>query len=204
MSADIYLVRHSESLGNVDRTVYTKMNDCDVPLTENGAIQSKTAGKILSDLGLYWSIWHSPYRRAVQTKDYLVQEIGTKNIGDSNMNVLLRERHWGKLQHIVDSGLKTEDHFNFFYKPEGGESFADLYQRVVLFDTILPSFPKNGGTSNLIVSHGEFLKVYIMYKCGWDLREFEKWKTPRNAQVYKLVFNGFGWELATSLLKQNR
>lgn len=202
MSNDIYLVRHGQSLGNADRTVYTKMKDCDVPLTENGAIQSKTVGKMLSDMGLHWNIWYSPYRRVVQTKDYIVQEIGTENIGVCNMNVLLRERHWGKLQHIVDDGLKTEDHFNFFYKPEGGESFADLYQRVVVFDTLMETYKYT--KCNLIVSHGEFLKVYIMYKCGWDLREFEKWKTPRNAQVHKLSFNGVGWNLSPSLLKQNR
>lgn len=44
---NIWLIRHGESLGNVDKTVYRKMGDQDVPLTERGHEQAREAAQFL-------------------------------------------------------------------------------------------------------------------------------------------------------------
>jgi hypothetical protein len=46
----IILMRHGESEGNVDPTIYSRKPDNKVELTENGHLQAKEAGKALKKL----------------------------------------------------------------------------------------------------------------------------------------------------------
>ena len=41
------LVRHGESLGNVDGSAYGRISDNQMPLTENGLNQADSAGQVL-------------------------------------------------------------------------------------------------------------------------------------------------------------
>lgn len=44
----IFLIRHGESMGNVDKTIYRTVPDWKVPLTDRGIFQAKDAGSKLS------------------------------------------------------------------------------------------------------------------------------------------------------------
>ena len=46
----IILVRHGESIGNVDRSVYAKIPDYKLPLTEKGKDQATNCGLVLQNL----------------------------------------------------------------------------------------------------------------------------------------------------------
>ena len=45
----LFLVRHGESLGNVDPTAYARIPDNQIPLTEEGKSQAEEAGRALPD-----------------------------------------------------------------------------------------------------------------------------------------------------------
>jgi broad specificity phosphatase PhoE len=77
---NIFLVRHGESLGNVDLAVYKTTPDHAIPLSELGRRQAKAAGVALSqmiDIGPTepLRIWTSPYRRTRETADMLEGEL---------------------------------------------------------------------------------------------------------------------------------
>lgn len=65
----IVLIRHAESVGNVDELVYTTTPDWKIPLTERGIRQADDIGdalrSLIGDGSVY--IYHSPYVRTAQT-----------------------------------------------------------------------------------------------------------------------------------------
>jgi broad specificity phosphatase PhoE len=200
----IYLVRHAESRGNVDKSEYFRNLDCDIAITEKGKGQACKAIDRILDIHdnmvhkndpdypyesknppYYFNMYYSPYKRATQTANIIhggISGLDGYHINKFVENPLLIERQWGSLRDIVQSGEKTENHFNFFYQPMGGESFMDCYQRVVLFDTWLRANSKY--EHNIVVAHGEFNKIYLMYLLGWSVDEFSKWKGPSNCEVF--------------------
>lgn len=195
----LYLVRHGQSTGNVDKSEYFKTPDSDIELTELGKVQIKiSAERILDFAGssFFGNIFYSPYKRAKQSADIIdlafSRSINSHAIINYEMDVRLREREWGELRDIVNRDMKTEGHFNFFYTPFGGESFANCYDRVASFHQwIMCNYPQ---TDTIVVAHGEFLKLYAMFLMRWELNEFEKWKTPRNGEV--MLFEDNPWRLS--------
>jgi 2,3-bisphosphoglycerate-dependent phosphoglycerate mutase len=200
----IYLVRHGESMGNINPQEYFKKLDCDIELTGKGNAQAAKSGHNILDLAdypntikdypskepIHFNMYFSSYKRAVQTAN-IVHGVITGyegyTVNEYRECPLLHERDWGSLRDIVESGKKNNGHFNFFYKPLGGESFSECYQRVVLFDMWLKSTTKY--EHNIIVAHGEFNKLYLMHLLGWSVEEFEKWANPKNGEIF-LVEDG--------------
>ena len=177
----LFLARHGVSLGNIDKSEYFRTLDCDIELAPDGVSQALEAGHNINSLcnnaTFIGNLFCSPYTRATQTANEIRK---VTNINNYVENVLLHEREWGGLRDIVNSGQKNDGHFNFFYRPFNGESFSDCYQRVVLFDNWLKL---NNTEDAIVVAHGEFNKLYCMHLLGWPIKEFERWKTPRNGQV---------------------
>jgi len=189
---NIFLVRHGTSLGNIDKSAYYRYSDSDVPITDDGKVQAYDAGiQIVNLLGHFtanYEIFYSPYLRTRVTEKLIKNAIKKNSWGDiiikETMMPLLIERKWGQLRDIVNSGEKTEDHFDFFFQPQNGESFFDTFQRVIMFDLWYDNHTVMDNT--IIVGHGEWIKLYLMYKLEWSLDEFQKYKTPRNGQVFWL------------------
>jgi broad specificity phosphatase PhoE len=143
-----------------------------------------------SDDPTYFNLVHSTYKRAFQTADIIANcsmDYANYKVQNITPSPLCIEREWGSLRDIVSSRLKTEEHFNFYYRPVNGESFCDVYKRAATFHQWL----LNTSTyeNNIVVAHGEFNKVYLMHLLNWDVEEFEKWKNQKNGEVW-LVENG--------------
>lgn len=191
---DLYFIRHGLSEGNINKLIYSEKRDCEVELAEEGREQSKNIVNSLKDLNVSnkdcYGIWYSPYVRTVQTKDIFKESIVAVNhrLIFEKSNPLLREREWGDLQELSNKKALSDYFFNFYHRPKDGESFADVYQRVALFHRYLLDSVKNDKDvkNHYVISHGEFLKVYMMFLLNWSVDEFDKYKTPRNAQVYHM------------------
>ena len=188
----IFLVRHGRSKGNEDKSEYFRKLDSEIELTDLGKEQAKGAAlEIMRLCSSEYKLEHftgnviySPYVRAKQTADIIIDTLESyveNTITLVKSSPTLRERQWGNLRDIVNSGQKTEGHFKFFYTPDGGESFAQCYDRVSIFHQWL--ITNHSDRNNIVVAHGEFNKLYCMHLMGWSLEEFDKWKTPRNGQV---------------------
>lgn len=197
----IYLVRHGQSEGNIDKSKYFEKLDCNIELTDKGRDDSKSAANKIMDLintvnpftqtTMYpkfktnLNFFHSSYTRAIQTTEIITNTIHNSDdfiINKVYETPICREREWGGLRDIVAMGSKTEQHFNFYYRPIGGESFADCYQRVMSFHQWMAITTKC--EHNVVVAHGEFNRLYLMYLLNWKIDEFTKYKNPKNGEVF--------------------
>jgi broad specificity phosphatase PhoE len=146
--AELLLVRHAESTGNVARdlaestkalTIDIAERDMDVALSDRGDEQARALGDWLCGLGRRQpaAVLVSPYVRAARTAEIALERSG------SDVPVVLderlREREFGALDRLTRLGI--EQRFpeevsararlgKFYYRPPGGESWCDVALRV--------------------------------------------------------------------------
>lgn len=186
----IFIIRHGQSEGNVDKTVYNHTPDYAVNLTPTGKTQAIEAGvKIKSIIGDETvGFYVSPYYRARQTYQGLITSL-TPSFTKEDPR--LREHEWAaKL--IGDSKLQEEksaDHFGvFYYRFNHGESGADVYDRLSTFletlhrDFKKPDYPKN----IVIVGHGMANRIFLMRWFHLTVEQFELLANPKNGEYYIL------------------
>jgi len=77
----IILLRHGESLGNVDDTAYSTIPDWKIPLTRRGERQALRAAKDIAELldGEALFAYCSPYKRAIGTWDIIEDYLENSN-----------------------------------------------------------------------------------------------------------------------------
>ena len=145
MSVDLAWVgvlRHGQSTGNVAReeaesagvdVIDIAERDADVPLTELGEEQAKAAGEFLSERPLDVVVT-STYRRAWDTARLAAPD-GVAVVPDER----LRDRELGVLDLLTSHGVRERwpDELRrkrrlgkFYYRPPGGESWADVVLRL--------------------------------------------------------------------------
>ena len=91
----LVLVRHGQSLWNLENK-FTGWTD--VPLSEKGIEEAKEAGRILKEKDFHFDIaFTSVLKRAEDTLDYILKEMGEENI-EIRRSWRLNERHYGALQ----------------------------------------------------------------------------------------------------------
>jgi len=196
----IILVRHGESEGNMDRTIYSKIADHKVALTEKGQQQAVEAGKEISNtiscltgsLGVYVS----PYKRTRDTWKWIKCGI-KKSLRLSPMEICwekedprIREQEWmSPPYHQLFTQKQTDEVFEyrekdrFFFRMPYGESGADVYDRITTFlDTMYRDFGNNSPHNILIVTHGITLKIFLMRWFHWTPEEFDSYRNPKNCQ----------------------
>lgn len=185
----IILIRHAESEGNADNTIYQNTQDFALKLSQKGIEQAKTAGKqireIIQNESIY--VYLSPYYRTRETFKGLSESI-KDNIVKVVEDPRIREQDWGHLRHPDDNkGISKErdDFSTFYYRIPDGESGADVFDRVSNFlDTLHRDFEKEKFPKNiLIVTHGLTLRLFLMRWFHWTVEEFEKLRNPKNCQI---------------------
>jgi broad specificity phosphatase PhoE len=145
----LILVRHGQSEGNVAAESAQRDNleriavparDPDVELSALGREQATAVGRWLSELPEGEQpeiVWTSPYRRARESAEIALEEAGT----DLKVRVdeRLRDRDMGITDMLTGAGIRAkypeeaerrEWLGKFYYRPPGGESWADVAQRV--------------------------------------------------------------------------
>jgi 2,3-bisphosphoglycerate-dependent phosphoglycerate mutase len=91
----LVLLRHGQSTWNLEN-LFTGWHD--VPLSEQGVVEAKEAGRLLKEAGLFPEIVHtSVLVRSIQTTDVALAEMGRTWI-PVRRSWRLNERHYGALQ----------------------------------------------------------------------------------------------------------
>lgn len=179
---NLYCVRHGQSEGNINPEAYKMMPEWKIHLTEEGENQAENTGKNLSNSSYGFHMISSPYVRARETASIIKQQLN--NCFTYEELVICREREWGNLRDEVNQFETREERnhlFDFYRRPTGGESFADVYQRAfILLEYIKNKFK---GGDIIIVSHGEFLKVLLMIIDENTVEEFDGLPNPKNCQI---------------------
>ncbi|EEF51229.1 phosphoglycerate mutase, putative [Ricinus communis] len=189
----IILVRHGESEGNVDESVYTRVADPKIGLTEKGKAQAEECGKriremIEKDGVIDWQVYFyvSPYKRTLQTLQNLGRAFERPRIAGMREEPRLREQDFGNFQDRekmrVEKALRML-YGRFFYRFPDGESAADVYDRITGFRETLradidigrfqPPGERSPNMNLVIVSHGLTLRVFLMRWYKWTVEQYE-------------------------------
>ena len=209
----ILLVRHAQSLGNVDPSVYATMADHAIPLTPLGKEQALTVGsEIRRHLELYVGgrsadyeyvrLWTSPYRRTRETADGIMARAG-RWVSDRREHILLGEQQFGLFDGVPDTELPTQfpreyGHYRKLVDQEGkfwarmplGESRFDVAKRVhQAFGTFHRDAVFHGIETVIIVCHGVVLRAFVMMWCHLSPEWFETEPNPANGAI-RLLENG--------------
>ncbi|MDQ1721765.1 MAG: 2,3-bisphosphoglycerate-dependent phosphoglycerate mutase [Pseudonocardiales bacterium] len=194
---ELILVRHGESIGNVAReeaesagalSIAMPMRDADVPLSELGARQARAVGRWLAEEPgrLPDAVWSSPYLRARQTAQTALAEL--VNPPAIRQDERIRDRELGVLDLLTTRGVTTQFAAEaqrrrwlgkFYYRPPGGESWADLVLRIRAFLADLERGPGHG--RQLIVSHDAVI-ILFRYVCE-QLDEDRVFEIARSGSV---------------------
>ncbi|MGK7889474.1 MAG: histidine phosphatase family protein [Leptolyngbyaceae cyanobacterium] len=178
----IKLLRHGESVANVGGT---DLADHQIPLTEKGIAQARTAGERLgADYLQNALIYTSPFLRTRQT---LTAVLEGANLDPAQVAVRedprLREVEHGYFD-VQGQYCLIETYGHFYYRYQGGESPADCYDRVSGFlESFVRSVREIPSRQALIVTHGLALRVFVMRFLHLTVEQFDLMANPRNADI---------------------
>ena len=171
LPAQLWIIRHGESAGNVARDAALKSGaaridipgrDVDVPLSPLGERQSDALARWFADRPHRPDVvLASPYRRAVQTAGRIV-EIGavSREFDRIAVDERLREKEFGILDGLTRPGIEQSYPEiaayrtllgKFYHRPPGGESWCDVILRLrSMLDTLSLH---HAGQRVIIVAH---------------------------------------------------
>ncbi|KAK7366740.1 hypothetical protein VNO80_08737 [Phaseolus coccineus] len=207
----IILVRHGESEGNVDESVYTRIPDPKISLTQKGRDQAEACGNRIKQMiekeqGQNWQVYFyvSPYQRTLQTLQHLARPFERSRIAGFREEPRIREQDFGNFQNRekmrVEKALR-QLYGRFFYRFPDGESAADVYDRITGFRETLrtdinigryqPPGEKKTEMNLVIVSHGLTLRVFLMRWYKWTVQQFEGLNNMGNGNML-VMEKGYG------------
>jgi broad specificity phosphatase PhoE len=135
----------------------------------------------------------SPYRRSRQTWEDIRKSFSPTQILTERRDPRLREQEFGNiadLQKLPQELEKQKNFGQFFYRFSCGESGADVYDRASLFlDTLFREMDDghHDPTQNIvIVSHGLFMRLFLMRYFRWDVEDLENFKQFGNCEICEL------------------
>ncbi len=196
----LVLVRHGQSPRNVARRGKTFFPDEEsrtglrgepdhlTPLTDRGVEQARAAGlDVRARFGTFDYVYHSGYRRASQTAEQMLEAYSPEERARMQVrhNLFLREREPGFTYDMTEPEAQAafpwlQEHGDtfgrFFARPPGGESLADVAQRVYLFLGML--FRDRADAKVLVVSHGGTMRMFRYLLERWSYDDVvERWGT---------------------------
>lgn len=206
----IYLVRHGESLGNVDKTVHERMADHAIPLSDRGRAQAAETGTWLDREASQWSssrrgpparVWTSPYRRARETAELASKGLEASRMCDGPLDhVLLAEQQFGLFDGIPDDQLAVRypaEHAHyakhqafegrFWARMPLGESRFDVAVRVhQAFGTFHRDADRHDIETIVVVCHGVTMRAFAMMWLHKSPEWSESQPNPKNGSVWMI------------------
>ena len=206
-TSELLLVRHGESVGNTAALaahragaewIEVPARDPDVELSLTGVDQARALGGWLGDLApgeAPQSVWSSPYVRSAETARLALEAAGLRL--PVVLDERLRDRELGVLDRLTGAGVEARypDEAarrrwvgKFYYRPPGGESWADLALRV---RSLLADLDRlEGGRRVLVVCHDAVIMLIRYVAEGLtedEILEIGRTSAVRNASVTRLV-----------------
>ena len=191
----IVLVRHGESEANVDATKYATVGDVHVRLTARGREQAGAAAAQLRELVGTRRVFAyvSPYKRTKETAGLLLSQLRKGQVVAVREDPRLREREFAGSFQCAENGIDRSEEYRygkFFWRAPGGESPADVYDRVTAFmDTLWRDFRGHPELSEAVVvvaGHGLTNRLLVMRWLHWTPEVFNKSMNPPNCGMLVL------------------
>jgi len=209
---NIFLIRHGQSIGNVDKSIYCAVPDYAVKLTDKGKEQAREVGEFLKSGYNNFQFYVSSYHRTRQTFQEIKNVFENNNINFSFYeDIRLREQEWsGNLRpEDIDFDKIQEErdkYGSFYYRFNGGEACSSVYDRVSDFmNTLHRDFKKENFPENVgIVTHGMTMRVFIMRWFHFSVEEFELLKNPKNCGIFHLFLENNKYKIKGYLEKHDK
>lgn len=165
----LFLIRHGQSVGNVNPQLYQTIKDHNINLTDLGKQQAFEAGKNLKQLldpNKTITAIVSPYLRTRETWSEIKKSLGDFNIQEEE-TPLIREQEYkifADQEEQKEKFTERGEFGHFYYRFKNTESVADVYQRSQIFLNSLMLRKLNGQLSDqiIIVSHAIALHTMQM------------------------------------------
>lgn len=166
--ATLVLVRHGESQWNLENRFTGWV---DVPLSEKGAQEAKSAGDKLKKENIRFDrAYTSDLQRAQKTLGLILEALGQADI-PLEKDAALNERHYGDLQGLnkAETAKKFGDEQvkiwrrSYDIAPPNGESLKDTAARTLPYfeSKIIADLKK--GENVIVAAHGNSLRSIVMY-----------------------------------------
>lgn len=203
----IILVRHGESEGNADNTLYRTKPDNLVDLTKTGLEQAQKAGNRIEGIfkkadrkngvckGPAIKRVHlvvSPFERTRQTAAAM-RPWFEHRIVRTDVQPRIREQEFGNMQGHDFEDFRDEQKKvgRFWYRFATGESGADVYDRVKSwwYDSVLNVNERYGYEpvdALVVVTHGLTMRFVLMQLFGWSPTTFHSVWNAGNCDSYVL------------------
>jgi broad specificity phosphatase PhoE len=190
----ILLVRHGESLGNVDEEAYHTIPDWLIPITAKGEIQAREMGMKIRDIihnePIY--VYYSPYLRTRQTMVAMMESLKENPIYGVREEPRITEQQFGNFQskEMLYFKKQKQQFGNFYYRFPNGEAGLDVYNRVTSFIGSLfrewyshSTDEEFSRTNVIIVTHGLSLRLFVMRWFHFTVHQFEQTWNPKNGAI---------------------
>lgn len=204
----IFLIRHGESIGNIDRKHYNILPGHKIPLTEKDMKQAIECGKKLSKELVSKNVFFylSPFLRTKQTFKRILSQLGDVKY-KLREEPRIREQDFGNPRDQFIDFTQDPDYEKlgaFFYRFPNGESGADVYDRVSsFFYTLHRNFLKKKYPENVvIITHGMLMRLFLMRWYHWKVEKFERLKNPPNCYICNMILKGEKYELEKKFPRQ--
>ncbi|KAF5841484.1 histidine phosphatase superfamily [Dunaliella salina] len=210
----IILLRHGESHGNVEKKTYCTQPDHSVGLTAKGRQQAIATGQYLRrmleaaqsgrDINLFFMT--SPYCRTLETTDAVMDAFENDQVVGLRQAVQLREQDFGNFQdpQRISQDLCDRNKFGrFWFRFPNGESGADVYDRLTIFEDHLTRdmfMGRFADTNLVLVTHGLTLRIFLMRWFHWSVDEFLQVYNPANCDP--VVVEKLPWETVVEIQNQ--
>ena len=182
----IYFIRHGEPDWTLQRLVQSTENN---DLNATGIAQAQALARAMYDIQpelQSFEFYVSPQIRALHTMQIICKD-QPRDMNTVTTDVRLRELEFGswegksidEMHHSPDYPKNGVEHY--YWKPEGGESYAEGVARV-------DDFLRRINGPSLVVSHGAIARCMIGYVC--DIQRIDITHLPTPQGSYCVLENG--------------
>ncbi len=185
---ELYIVRHCEAVGNVERFF---QGVCDTDISECGALQLEKLAERFKDIKLD-AVYSSPLKRAFKTAEAINKyhslpiKIHKKLIEIDGGEI--EGLFWGEFdvtRPVLEYNWNMEPHL---FHPEGGEAMSSVYKRS--WEAVLDIVGENEGKSVAIASHGCTIRNIMCHALGKPIEQLKTVPWADNTGVFLLRFSG--------------
>lgn len=183
----IYLVRHAEAEGNINRVFQGHYN---ADLSENGRRQLEQLKERFKDIKID-AAYSSPLKRAYQTAQAAnyYHKLPIKTL-DGLMEI--NGGHWEGVKWDEIPNLFPEENEDWTtapwnFAPQDGESMRQVYDR--MWNTILQISKENAERTVLVASHGCAIRNFICQAKGWPIERLREVEWFENTSVSTIDFD---------------
>lgn len=165
----IYLIRHAEAEGNLNRVFQGHM---DADISANGEKQLEKLAERFAHIHMD-ALYASPLQRAYKTAQAVdsVQHLPIITLeGLMEINGGCWEgKPWGKLPELYPKDNDAWENHPWDFEPKSGEPMRHVFAR--MWETIGGVAQKNPGKTVGITSHGCAIRNYLCRAHGWPIEQ---------------------------------